>query len=512
MVLPKKSLNILVFIITLLFIVINSVFVVKESYFLLLAPFILASLYLLVFKLDVYFLILVFLTPLSLELSSLYPEATFDLFLPTEPLVFLAMLVFLAKLVYGNPYPQKFFLHPVSILIAGSILWMLISSLTSTMPLVSFKYLLVRIWFVTVFFFLAVHLFRNSRNVFRFLWLYMIPLSFVIFYALSRHAGYGFFSQKVAGIVVRPFYNDHTAYGAALAMFIPVILSFISLPRQDFYKRFLYILFFAFFVVATLFSYSRATWLSLFIAGFFGLIIALKIRFRTLVFFTVLLLFAGWSVKDVALQRIEKNTQESSSNLYEHIRSISNIRSDASNMERLNRWKSAMAMIRERPVFGWGPGTYMFQYAPYQKSYDRTIISTNFGDIGNVHSEYLGPLVESGVLGAVFFIAIVIWSFLTGLRVYQFAKNRIIRRITLGLLVGLTTYFVHGFLNNFLDTDKASVPFWGFMAILVAFDLRYVSRKHEKVCQENILIEKSRKNLENDETQSGSKIEINPND
>jgi hypothetical protein len=30
---------------------------------------------------------------------------------------------------------------------------------------------------------------------------------------------------------------------------------------------------------------------------------------------------------------------------------------------------------------------------------------------------------------------------------------------------------VHGFLNNFLDTDKASVPFWGFTAIIVAIDL-----------------------------------------
>ena len=511
MILPKKGLNILVFIITLLYILVNSVFMVKENYFLLLAPFILASLYLLVFRLDVYFLILVFLTPLSVELSSFYPAVKLDLYLPTEPLIFLAMLVFLAKLVYRHPYPQKIFLHPVSILITVSIIWMLISSFTSTMPLVSFKYLLVRIWFVTVFFFLAVHLFRNSRNVFRFLWLYMIPLSFVIFYALSGHAGYGFFSQKAAGLVVRPFYNDHTAYGAALAMFIPVILAFICLPRQAFYKRFLSILFLTLFVVATLFSYSRATWLSLFTAGLIGLIIALKIKFRTLAFFTVLMIFAGWSLKDEVLRRIEKNPQESSSDFYEHIRSVANIRSDASNMERLNRWKSAMAMIREKPVFGWGPGTYMFQYAPYQKSYDRTIISTNFGDVGNVHSEYLGALVESGILGAMFFVAIVMWAFLTGLRVYRFAKNKIVRRITLGLLVGLTTYFIHGFLNNFLDTDKASVPFWGFIAILVAFDLRFVSRKREKANPEVFMLVEASEDAKNGENLSGSQVEINAN-
>ncbi len=37
-------------------------------------------------------------------------------------------------------------------------------------------------------------------------------------------------------------------------------------------------------------------------------------------------------------------------------------------------------------------------------------------------------------------------------------------------LLGLITYFAHGFLNNFLDTDKLSVPFWGFIAIIVALE------------------------------------------
>jgi hypothetical protein len=39
--------------------------------------------------------------------------------------------------------------------------------------------------------------------------------------------------------------------------------------------------------------------------------------------------------------------------------------------------------------------------------------------------------------------------------------------------LGLVTYYLHGGLNNFLDTDKASVPFWAFTAIIVLFDLKY---------------------------------------
>jgi hypothetical protein len=32
-------------------------------------------------------------------------------------------------------------------------------------------------------------------------------------------------------------------------------------------------------------------------------------------------------------------------------------------------------------------------------------------------------------------------------------------------------------LNDFLDTDKASVPFWGFTALLVAIDVYYSDEK-----------------------------------
>ena len=44
-----------------------------------------------------------------------------------------------------------------------------------------------------------------------------------------------------------------------------------------------------------------------------------------------------------------------------------------------------------------------------------------------------------------------------------------------------TAVFIHGVLNNYLDTDKASVPFWGFIAILVALDLY-----HRKPSAQNI--------------------------
>jgi hypothetical protein len=54
-------------------------------------------------------------------------------------------------------------------------------------------------------------------------------------------------------------------------------------------------------------------------------------------------------------------------------------------------------------------------------------------------------------------------------------------RLVLGATLGLLTYMVHGFLNNFLDTDKAAVPFWGFAAFLVVVDLFGSSPRKDRI-------------------------------
>jgi hypothetical protein len=61
----------------------------------------------------------------------------------------------------------------------------------------------------------------------------------------------------------------------------------------------------------------------------------------------------------------------------------------------------------------------------------------------------------------------------TGLKVYKNAHERQTRLMALSATLGLITYYVHGIMNNFLNTDKASVPFWGLVAIIVALDLYY---------------------------------------
>lgn len=171
------------------------------------------------------------------------------------------------------------------------------------------------------------------------------------------------------------------------------------------------------------------------------------------------------------LDRLEKNQQGPSANFVEHLRSVSNITTDNSNLERINRWQSALRMFAERPFFGFGPGTYQFEYAPFQRAQEKTLISTNAGDKGNAHSEYIGPLAEQGFIGMILVFAVVLTFIITALRLYKRTEKRQIKILSLSLMLSLITYFIHGIMNNFLDTDKASVPVYGFIAAIVALDL-----------------------------------------
>lgn len=468
MLLSEKYKLLLVYTLSLAFIVINSLLIVRDIYWATLIPLALLALYYFIFRLDIILMLVVLATPLAINLND--KGFGIGVSLPTEPLLVGVLIIYIIKLFHERGVDSKIIKHPVTLAVLFNLTWMLITCITSTLPLVSIKFFAARLWFVIPFYFLGIELFKNYKNIKRFSWLYIIPLTIVIFYTISLHGKYGF-EEEPAHWVMTPFYNDHTAYGAILAMFYPLLIVFVVNRKELYSVRFISTLLFLIFTLAIVLSYTRAAWLSLVFAFAVFLIYFFKIKLRTLIVAGVALLVSILLFGQQVLMKLEKNRQDSSDDFAEHVQSISNISSDASNLERLNRWNSAFRMFADKPVFGFGPGTYMFKYAPYQKSEDRTIISTNSGDGGNAHSEYIGPLAESGILGALSFLTIIITVTFTASRLYYNAKTKEIRLLTMGIFLGLVTYFIHGGLNNFLDTDKASVPFWGFIAALVAMDL-----------------------------------------
>lgn len=437
-----------------------------------LVPLALLVMWLFYVKLETGLLLMALLTPFAVNVA-LMPGM--ELSMPVEPMMILFSFFFFFRVLVARTYDLRILRHPVSLLLLASLAWWVVTSCTSRLPWVSFKYLIARLWFVVPFYFAAVQIFRNSKRISQFYWAYAIGLGIVILIATSKTLG-NFSDLQTLHRVMRPFYNDHTAYGCAIALLIPASVYFIFGGQWKGWQRVLTLLLFVLLCTGLFFSYCRAAWISVVAAiGIYVLIrMGMKVKWMVLLFGLGVGVFFAYQ-SDV-LYRLGKNHQDSSYTLADQVKSISNISTDASNVERLNRWASAIRLWKESPVFGVGPGTYQFLYGSYQKSYQLSTISTNAGNLGNAHSEYIGPMTEQGLPGVLLVAALFLATFATGVRVYRTAKDPAVSRMALAFTLSLLTYYVHGVFNNFLDTDKLSVPFWAFTAVVVALDL-YCEKK-----------------------------------
>jgi len=469
-------------IISLLFIAINALAVAFEQFYILLIPYLLLVIFLAIFHLNILMWALIFFVPLSIPLSEFSGKLGFDMNLPDEPILFGIMLLVLFRLLltrnFISPTLAK---HPVSLSIIFYLFWMFFTSLTSSLFLVSIKFFIAHLWFIISFYLIVYQMFTEIKELKKFVLIFTASFALVIFYTINRHFGYGLFDKQAAHFVMTPFFNDHTSYGAILAFFIPPLLLLSFYRKYSLLNRSIAIFFLLLFLFAIVLSYTRAAWGSLVAAFLVFLLMYFKVSFKQLFLAGIIVIGTLFSFQSEIVMKLKKNKQDSSADLSEHVKSMSNIASDASNLERLNRWKSALKMFAEKPILGWGPGTYMFQYAPFQTPQDKTIISTNAADGGNAHSEYIGLLAESGVLGTVSFLLIIIFTTLAALRTYFTTQNSEIKMWVAALFLGLLSYWIHATLNNFLDTDKASAPFWAFTAGIVMLDI-----KNEKIRKKTV--------------------------
>ncbi len=438
-----------------------------EFFYLSLIPLVGIVVIMTIFRMHWTFYMIAFVTPLSVDLSELDIDGV-GLIIPTELLLMGLFLLGLWQFALGR---KLYFKHPLIWWVAIYFSWMLITTMTSEDPLVSLKYIIARAWYIVPCFLLLVPLFEKHIQPEKMYRLYFMTLILAIGYTIIRHSMHGF-DKDSAHWVMEPLFKDHTVYGAALALVFPFVILQLFSKQHNPLLRFFYVTGSLVLTIGLILSYTRAAWLSVVFAAGIGMLMVMKVPFKWVLFSGLVLgtmTTVYWDDIQISLNR---NKKESSDKMDEHIKSISNVSSDASNLERLNRWNCAIAMYSERPLVGWGPGMYQFVYAPFQRAQDKTIISTNRGDGGNAHSEFLGPLSEQGLIGMLIYISFVLLVMFMGFRIYGNISEYEEKLIVMGLFLGIVTYFAHGFLNNFLDSDKIAVPFWVAISYLVYRDTK----------------------------------------
>jgi O-antigen ligase len=253
----------------------------------------------------------------------------------------------------------------------------------------------------------------------------------------------------------RPFFTEHGAYGAYLAMTLPLAL-LLTVERRG-RAQALYAAASLAITLGILFSLTRAAWVSL-----------------ALVLPLTAVLWAWWrrrALKPLAVVAALGATvlivlwgSGSGERLSRHAESIIHA-GDVSNLERVNRWMAATEMVRDRPVLGVGLAAYPGMYPVYRRKLVLTELA--YQHMGP-HSELFRLLSEMGIVGflaAAWFLGA---AAILGFRVFRRSADPRARLLSLALLAGLGTYVVHALFRTYLDLEKVAIPFWASLGMIAA--------------------------------------------
>ena len=411
--------------------------------------------------------LLLLLTPLSIDMGEMIPGAGISV--PSDPLCVI-LTGFVAIEVIRKRKVLICFQHPTFLMILIYLSWMFIVTISSVDPVVSLKKDIVWIWSLGGFYLISILIFSRPKNIVYFFTTvgvgFAISISLVILnYVISGRNPFGLRFNP------RPYFRDHTLLGAYTAMLVPMFVLFIWKGHFSRSFKWVNVVLLAFNLIGLYFSYSRGGWASCVIGLIFVMILLnwSKIRKYWVIALAVLVI-GGVGAFDV-LGTSDKEDAVSRKDLMSHVKSMTNFKSDNSNLERVNRWQAALSMYRKKPITGYGPGTYEANYAPHQRVVYRTPISTNHGDVGNAHNEVLLALSETGLIGGILTAVFLILPIVYGIRGYFRAPGRNVSILYLGSAAGLLIYLVHSLVNNFLDQDKMLLIYLGMVAIIAALDL-----------------------------------------
>jgi O-antigen ligase len=448
-----------------------------EYYFLAGIPVAALIAYLVVVDFKVIFYLLLACLPLSMEVNL---PGGFGTDLPSEPLMLLLMGITIFYVISEwESIKSKFLLHPVTLLLLLHIGWIVLTTITSKDVFISVKFVLAKIWYVTTFYFLASMIFKNPKRIKRMVWIVTLPMVFTILVILYRHAGLGFSFISV-NKVVSPFYRNHVSYACLVALVFPMIWMAIGWYRRWSWKWLFLVFAVLISLVGIYFSFTRAAYVTIFMAlgGFF------IIKWR-LVRYTLLLAMIGvfsligyLSYNNTYLDYAPNYDKTITHKNFDNLLEATYKGEDISTMERVYRWIAAFYMSKEARLTGYGPGNFVNFYKPYAVTSFITYVSDN-PERSGVHCYYLMTLVEQGLPGFIIFIALLFTVFIKGENVYHSTNNPERKNLVMMALLSLVTMSGLLLINDMVETDKLGPFFFMTFAIIVNQDIQNKNPKTE---------------------------------
>jgi O-antigen ligase len=414
------------------------------------------------------FLLLLFSLPFSTEIMV---TDTLGTDMPDELLMVFTGFLFLCYLAYKPIVLNKAGRnHPLIMLLLLGFGWAAFSTIFSTQPLLSLKFLLAKSWYLAAFVLAPLIVFRDKQMIRKSVAILVTGIVLVTIIAMVRHSQYGYTFAEI-NKALQPFFRNHVNYSAMLVCAIPIVFIYRrTLPPGK--KRVMISVLLIVLLTALFLSYARGAWLALLTGATAAWLIkkrALVTAYIVVIVVSVAALF--WVKDDDRYLDYAHNYQTTvwHKDFRDHLVATYQLK-DVSTAERFYRWIAGLRMVRDNWLAGYGPNSFYHNYKPYTIPAFRTWVSSN-DERSTVHNYYLLLFIEQGIPGLLLFLLLAGAMLYYVQSLYYRITDDFYKKMVMATGIIIIMILTVNFLSDMIETDKIGSLFFLCLSGLVVADV-----------------------------------------
>ncbi len=385
--------------------------------------------------------------------------------------------IFLMKIINTGEYSwQKTKLDLPIILFTLVLAISLFISQTKTVSLQEF---IIFLSYILIFFLITNNL-DKKKDFNLFIHLFFIISSLVSIYTIIQYYGFDPYLSDLRSLTST--IGQKNWISNYLAMIFPVMFSYFLLEQTK-KNKVLYFILLSILYATLMICQSRGIWISISLTIILAIYIIIKYnilkifqknkKWLTLLLATFLIITVIYST-DNPLNKSAITVPQRALSIFDE--------QDPSINTRILMWRTTFEMIKDKPIFGSGIGTFKMNYLNYQAEFlkDNPYYIKYSGKAGEAHNEYIQMWSELGIIGLWIFLLIIfvfyklVWEFL------KEEKDNKKKLTCLGLFLGINCFLIHSLFTFPLHVPALGSTFFIIFGLTVVYIKDFNLSKIEK--------------------------------
>ena len=361
------------------------------------------------------------------------------------------------------------------------IITMTVSLVLDNKKSLGFEDYIIFISYIIVYF-LIVNNIDSEKEFNSFIKIFFLTSFIISIYAIIQYYGFDLYFNDLKRITST--IGQKNWISNYLAFIFPIIFSFFLLEQTK-KNKIIYYLLLSILYTTLMICQSRGIWISISITTILAIYIIFKFKllkifqenkkWLTLLLVTFLIITIIYSTDNPLNKSAITIPQRALSTFDEQDPSINT---------RLLIWGATLDMIKDKPLFGSGIGTFKMNYLDYQANYlkENPYYIKYSGKAAEAHNEYLQIWAELGIIGLGIFLSIIFIFYNIAIKYFKNEESNRSKIIVFGLLLGITIFLIHSLFTFPLHVPVLGFTFFILLGLTVGyiggFDLNRINKKN----------------------------------